>query len=74
MNRQSLSMKPGRRAIRDYNSQMNSALKRGMEEGFSQGEKQGKAELIRTMHQNGAEPELIARLTGLSLSEIQQIL
>ena len=53
---------------------MNSALKRGMEEGFSQGEKQGKAELIRTMHQNGAEPELIARLTGLSLSEIQQIL
>ena len=62
------------KAIRDYNSQMNSALKRGMEEGFSQGEKQGKAELIRTMHQNGAEPELIARLTGLSLSEIQQIL
>ena len=53
---------------------MNSALKRGMEEGISQGEKQGKAELIRTMHQNGAEPELIARLTGLSLSEIQQIL
>ena len=62
------------KAIRDYNSQMNSALKRGMEEGISQGEKQGKAELIRTMHQNGAEPELIARLTGLSLSEIQQIL
>ena len=62
------------KAIRDYNSQMNSALKRGMEEGLSQGEKQGKAELIRTMHQNGAEPELIARLTGLSLSEIQQIL
>ena len=62
------------KAIRDYNSQMNSALKRGMEEGISQGEKQGKAELIRTMHQNGAEPELIARLTGLSLSEIQEIL
>lgn len=54
------------KAIRDYNSQMSSALK--------QGEKQGKTELIRTMHQNGAEPELIARLTGLSLSEIQQIL
>jgi len=50
------------KAIRDYNSQMSSAVK------------QGKAELIRTMHQNGAEPELIARLTGLSLSEIQQIL
>lgn len=50
------------KAIRDYNYQMSSAVK------------QGKAELIRTMHQNGAEPELIARLTGLSLSEIQQIL
>lgn len=50
------------KAIRDYNSQISSAVK------------QGKAELIRTMHQNGAEPELIARLTGLSLSEIQQIL
>ena len=62
------------KAIRDYNSQMSSAVKRGMEEGLTQGEKQGKAELIRTMHQNGAEPELIARLTGLSLSEIQQIL
>ena len=52
------------KAIRDHNSQMNSALKRGMEKG--------KRSLIRTMLENGAEPDLIAKLTGLSLSEIKE--
>lgn len=52
------------KAIRDHNSQMNSALKRGMEKG--------KRSLIRTMLENGAAPDLIAKLTGLSLSEIKE--
>ena len=52
------------KAIRDHNSQMNSALKRGMEKG--------QRSLIRTMLQNGAEPDLIAKLTGLSLAEIKE--
>ncbi|HJB81724.1 MAG TPA: Rpn family recombination-promoting nuclease/putative transposase [Candidatus Mediterraneibacter intestinavium] len=52
------------KAIRDHNSQMNSALKRGMEKG--------QRSLIRTMLKNGAEPDLIAKLTGLSLAEIKE--
>lgn len=73
------------KALRDYNSQMNSALRRGMqrgiekgqkkglEEGRKEGLKEGKSALIRTMFENGAEPELIAQLTGLSLSEIDEL-
>ena len=56
------------KAIRDYNSQMNSALKRGIEKGIEKGQRS----LIRTMLQNGAEPDLIAKLTGLSLAEIKE--
>ena len=56
------------KAIRDHNSQMNSALKRGMEKGIEKGQRS----LIRTMLQNGAEPDLIAKLTGLSLAEIKE--
>ena len=69
------------KALRDYNSQMNSALRRGMQrgiekgqkKGFEEGRKEGKSALIRTMFENGAEPELIAQLTGLSLSEIDEL-
>nr|WP_207751426.1 Rpn family recombination-promoting nuclease/putative transposase [Mediterraneibacter glycyrrhizinilyticus] len=64
------------KAIRDHNSQMNSALKRGMqrgmEKGIEEGMKKGKRSLIRTMLANGAAPDLIAKLTGLSLSEIKE--
>ena len=56
------------KAIRDYNSQMNSALKRGIEKGIEKGQRS----LIRTILQNGAEPDLIAKLTGLSLAEIKE--
>lgn len=67
------------KAIRDHNSMLNSALRRGMqkgmEQGIQQGIKQGKEEgtksLIRKMLENGAEPELISRLTGLSLDVIK---
>ena len=73
------------KALRDYNSQMNSALRRGMqrgiekgqkkglEEGRKEGLKEGKSALIRTMFENGAEQELIAQLTGLRLSEIDEL-
>ena len=69
------------KALRDYNSQMNSALRRGMQRGIEKGQKkgleegrkEGKSALIRTMFENGAEPELIAQLTGLSLSEIAEL-
>ena len=69
------------KALRDYNSQINSALRRGMQRGIEKGQKkgleegrkEGKSALIRTMFENGAEPELIAQLTGLSLSEIDEL-
>ena len=60
------------KAIRDHNSQMNSALKRGMQRGMEKGIEEGKRSLIRTMLANGAAPDLIAKLTGLSLSEIKE--
>ncbi len=60
------------KAIRDHNSQMNSALKRGIQRGMEKGIEKGQRSLIRTMLQNGAEPDLIAKLTGLSLSEIKE--
>ena len=60
------------KAIRDHNSQMNSALKRGIQRGMEKGIEKGQRSLIRTMLQNGAEPDLIAKLTGLSLAEIKE--
>ena len=60
------------KAIRDHNSQMNSALKRGIQRGMEKGIEKGQRSLIRTMLENGAEPDLIAKLTGLSLSEIKE--
>ena len=60
------------KAIRDHNSQMNSALKRGIQRGMEKGIEKGQRSLIRTMLQNGAEPDLIAKLAGLSLAEIKE--
>ncbi|MCI9337670.1 MAG: hypothetical protein HFH93_09035 [Lachnospiraceae bacterium] len=48
-------------------------LKQGLEEGLEQGLKQGQNRLINTMLQNGASPEHLSEITGLSLSEINAI-
>lgn len=51
-------------AIRDYNSQMNSALKRGLE--------QGRLSIIIQMMKNGMDMEDVARLSGATEEEIER--
>ena len=64
------------RAIRDYNSQMSSALRRGMqrgiEKGLQQGIQQGRMELLIGMLKNGVEPEEIMHLTGAGAEEVKR--
>ena len=72
------------KAIRDYNSQMSSALRRGMqrgmekgmkqgmEQGMEQGIEQGRQDLIIHMLQSGAAPEEIIRLTGAEPEEVKK--
>lgn len=48
-------------------------LEEGLEQGLKQGLEQGQNRLINTMLQNGASPEHLSEITGLSLSEINAI-
>ncbi|PFN04669.1 ATPase, partial [Bacillus cereus] len=49
-------------------------LEKGLEKGREEGIEQGKVQLIRGMHKNGMLLEDIAKFTGLSTEEIQNIL
>lgn len=64
------------RALRDYNSQMNSALKRGIEKGIEQGKAQGmdqgRMSLIIQMMKNGMSPEEVIRMSGATEDEIER--
>lgn len=77
------------KAIRDHNALVNSAIRQGLRQGIEQGIEQGRKQgieqgieqgreeekklLIRKMLENGAEPELISRLTGLSPDIIKSV-
>ena len=61
------------KAIRDHNALVNSAIRQGLRQGIEQGRKEEKKLLIRKMLENGAEPELISRLTGLSPDIIKSV-
>ena len=50
------------KAIRDYNSQINSALRRGEEEG--------RRSVLMRMLENGLSPEEIMRLSGAAQKEV----
>ncbi len=56
------------RAIRDYNSQMNSALRRGREEGI----KKARQSMIIEMLGNGMSADDICRMAGASQEEIRK--
>lgn len=45
----------------------------GLQEGLQQGLQQGQNRLLSTMLQNGASPEYLSKMTGLSLSEIETL-
>ena len=67
--------------LKDKNSALNKAkrdgMKAGMKAGIKQGEEKGKKEakldIAREMIANGLEVEMIAKLTGLSESEIEAL-
>ena len=61
------------KAIRDHNALVNSAIRQGLRQGIEQGREEEKKLLIRKMLENGAEPELISRLTGLSPDIIKSV-
>lgn len=58
------------KAIRDYNSQMQSMREEGFVDGESKGEKKKAATIIKNMLDKGIRPEEIADLTGESLESI----
>ncbi len=49
-------------------------VKIGKQEGIKLGEARGKAELIQMMLNNGSSVNDIAKVTGLSVNEIQKLL
>ena len=56
-------------SLRDKISELNAAEKKGREEGI----KEGKIEIVRNMKKSGLDIESIAKLTGLSIDEIESI-
>lgn len=57
--------------LTEYNEKKYMRLFR--KEAREEGLREGRDHLINTMLQNGASPELLSELTGLSLSEISDI-
>ena len=49
------------------------AREEGLKEGLEKGLVKGQNRLINTILQNGALPEYLSQITGLSLSEISEI-
>jgi len=46
---------------------------RGLQEGLQEGRQEGRQEMTLKMLQEGVEIELIARVTGLSIEQIQAL-
>ena len=61
------------KAIRDYNSQMNSAERRGEARGEKRGRQLTLKHLIRTNIEAGKSLEEIAEFLGLGLSEVKKL-
>jgi predicted transposase/invertase (TIGR01784 family) len=49
-------------------------LQKGIQKGRAEGREAGRAELIRLMAQNGINPDAISSLTGIPLSQVEDIL
>ncbi|MDR1563492.1 MAG: hypothetical protein LBS74_00850 [Oscillospiraceae bacterium] len=62
------------KAKRDEWSRVAGAREEGLEEGLQKGRAEGREELIRLMSQNGVTPEDISSLTGIPLSQVEDIL
>ncbi len=64
------------KALKDYNSQMGSALRRGEKIGQERGEKIGKerAKQVFKLHMQGKCVEEIAEISGIDAEEVKEIL
>lgn len=68
------------KALRDYNSQMESAFKKGEEQGEERGEKRGemrgieKARKVFSLHGQGKQPGEIASLCDMTENEVELVL
>jgi predicted transposase/invertase (TIGR01784 family) len=64
-------------SLADMESKIASAIEKGMEEGLERGKAEGmyeaKKQIALSLYQSGMIPEVIAKATGLSELEIQQI-
>ena len=64
------------KALKDYNTQMDSAWKRGIRRGEEFGRKQGiaLAKQVLQLDREGNSPEEIASICQISISEVNEIL
>lgn len=61
------------KAVRDYESGLETALEKGREEGLEQGLEKGREEIARRMLERGVERALILDVTGLSEKELANL-
>ncbi len=59
--------------LRDEASRLDLALEQGIQQGISQGQYQAKCQTAQLMKQAAFEPEMIAKMTGLTLAEIEKM-
>lgn len=74
--RKRLEYEAREKALKDYNSQMESAFKRGKEQGERCGEKRGieKTRKIFRLHMQGKGPEEIAGICEMAVQEVEWVL
>ena len=58
----------------DQNSQLHEAEQKGIEKGKAEGIQENKKEIAKTLYSLGQTKEFIAKATGLSLDELDNIL
>ena len=58
----------------DQNSQLHEAEQKGIEKGKAEGIQENKKEIAKTLYSLGQTKEFIAKATGLSLDELNDIL
>lgn len=66
------------KAIRDYNTQMNSAERRGIQQGIEQGRKQGakdeRCSIIKKLWKKGTSIEEVADLLDMKAEDIEVLI
>ena len=61
------------KAVRDKIYHENMARRKGREEGLQEGRQEGRQETVRKMLTEGLDIKMISRISGLSISEINEL-